>query len=289
MTTQTLKNWDISNLGSTVDIIDGDRGKNYPKQDEFSDSGYCLFLNTKNVPSNSFSFDEKMFVTKEKDFTLRKGKLSRGDFVLTTRGTVGHFAHFSDKIPFENIRINSGMVILRPKKDGKLLSGFFKFYLDSLLFRDQVKSRSSGSAQPQLPIRDLSTFEIEIPDLQSQKQIADILSTYDDLIENNTRRIQILEQMAQAVYTEWFVNFRFPGHEKAKMIDIGGGAIFASVTRADLNNFPVVIPNAKVAGLFEDLVSPFDGLIFNISHNLSVLRRSRDLLLPKLVTGEIRV
>ena len=221
MTTQTLKNWDISNLGDAVDIIDGDRGKNYPKQDEFLDSGYCLFLNTKNVPSNSFSFGEKMFITKEKDSALRKGKLTRGDFVLTTRGTVGNFAYFSDKVPFENIRINSGMVILRPKKDGRVFSGFFKFYLGSPLFRDQVKSRSSGSAQPQLPIRDLSTFEIEIPELGIQKRVADVLSTYDDLIENNTRRIQILEQIAQATYTEWFVNFRFPGHEKVKMIDSG--------------------------------------------------------------------
>ncbi len=221
MPKQTLQKWGSSTLGDAINIIDGDRGKNYPKQDEFFDSEYCLFLNTKNVPANSFSFDEKMFITQEKDSKLRKGKLTRGDFVLTTRGTVGNFAYYSDKIPFKNMRINSGMVILRLDKDGKLSRDYFRFYLDSPLFRGQIKSHSTGSAQPQLPIRDLSVFKIEFPNLITQQQISDVLSVYDDLIENNARRIQILEQTAQAVYTEWFVNFRFPGHEKVKMVNSG--------------------------------------------------------------------
>ena len=61
--------------------------------------------------------------------------------------------------------------------------------------------------------------------LPTQRKIASILSAYDDLIENNTRRIAILEEMAQAIYREWFVNFRFPGHENAKMVDSPLGQI----------------------------------------------------------------
>ena len=94
-------------------IIDGDRGKNYPKQDEFSDTGYCLFLNAKNVTATGFSFENRMFITKEKDDALHNGKLERGDVVLTTRGTLGNLAFYDDSVPFENVRINSGMVILR--------------------------------------------------------------------------------------------------------------------------------------------------------------------------------
>lgn len=97
-------------------IIDGDRGKNYPKQDEFSDTGYCLFLNAKNVTATGFSFENRMFITKEKDDALHNGKLERGDVVLTTRGTLGNLAFYDDSVPFENVRINSGMVILRMKK-----------------------------------------------------------------------------------------------------------------------------------------------------------------------------
>src|SRR3989338_8346963 len=276
--------------------------------------------------------------------------------------------------------------------------------------------------------------EIDIPNLLTQKQIADVLSAYDDLIENNTKRIKILEEIAQAIYKEWFVFFRFPrlrrgfggqaGHEKAKsrserssatgikMVDsktefskipegwgvgklsdlatitmgqspssdfyseigdgspfhqgvtnfgfrfpvtntfstegtrkavagdilfsvrapvgrinvadrnmiigrglaalksasgyqsfllynlkhlfqtedlIGGGAIFASVTKDDLSNFPVIIPDIKMIEKFESIVRSIDQMILSISNELSVLRNSRDSLLPKLVGGEVGV
>ena len=70
------------------EIIDGDRGVNYPKKEDFSPDGYCVFLNTKNVRSDGFNFNEVEFITREKDEALRKGRLRRGDVVLTTRGTI---------------------------------------------------------------------------------------------------------------------------------------------------------------------------------------------------------
>jgi type I restriction enzyme S subunit len=71
----------------------------------------------------------------------------------------------------------------------------------------------------------LSNLELPLPDLTTQRKIAGILSAYDDLIENNLRRIKILEEMAQSLYREWFVHFRFPGHESAKFVDCGPGRI----------------------------------------------------------------
>src|SRR5262249_47216217 len=97
-----------------LQIIDGDRGKNYPQKMDFSNSGYCLFLNTGNVRKGCFEFQKCDFITKEKDTELRTGKLQRGDVVLTTRGTLGNFAHYDNGTPYTNVRINSGMVILRP-------------------------------------------------------------------------------------------------------------------------------------------------------------------------------
>ena len=207
-------------LGDVIDFIDGDRGKNYPSQGEFFSVGDYLFLNTKNVPNTKFSFEERMFITKEKDGVLRKGKLQRGDYVLTTRGTVGNFAYYDQNVPYDNVRINSGMVILR-KKSNDLDEKFFRYYLSSHLFSGQVKSRVPGSAQPQLPIRDMLSMEIILPALNSQAKIASTLSAYDDLIENNEKRIKILEEMAQLLYAEWFVKFKFPGYEGAKMVDSG--------------------------------------------------------------------
>ena len=70
-----------------------------------------------------------------------------------------------------------------------------------------------------------SVLDVPLPPLPTQRKIASILSAYDDLIENNTRRIAILEEMAQAIYREWFVNFRFPGHENVKLVDSPLGQI----------------------------------------------------------------
>jgi type I restriction enzyme S subunit len=72
---------------------------------------------------------------------------------------------------------------------------------------------SQGATQDNLSLEKLLTFEVPTPPLQTQKRIADILSAYDDLIENNLKRIKLLEQAAQNIYKEWFVNLRFPGHE----------------------------------------------------------------------------
>ncbi|MDQ2773251.1 MAG: restriction endonuclease subunit S [Bacteroidota bacterium] len=112
---QDAAEWGLKTFGEVLEIIDGDRGVNYPKANEFSESGYCVFLSAKNVTKTGFAFDEIQFINEKKDASLRKGKLKRLDVVLTTRGSVGHFAFYSNEIPFENMRVNSGMVLLRPK------------------------------------------------------------------------------------------------------------------------------------------------------------------------------
>lgn len=165
-------------------IIDGDRGKNYPKQDEFSDTGYCLFLNAKNVTATGFSFENRMFITKEKDNALHNGKLERGDVVLTTRGTLGNLALYDDSVPFENVRINSSMVILRMNKSVMTEVFFmeqFKLQLQS------IKGKiASGSAQPQLPISTMNKIRILLVPMALQNQFADFVqqvdkSKYDDI------------------------------------------------------------------------------------------------------------
>ena len=230
-TTTIPKGWKMTTLGEVANIVDGDRGVNYPKNEEFYNEGYCLFLNAKNVPNDTFSFEEKMFVDKKKDLKLRKGKLKRGDFVLTTRGTVGNFAFYSNKVPFENIRINSGMVIIRVKEDF-LDIGYLNFYLKSSVFKKQVITLSSGTAQPQLPIRDLSVFQLFLPPLPEQYAIAAVLSSFDDKIELLREQNKTLEAIAQTIFKEWFVNFNFPDADGKpyktsgrKMIDSELGAI----------------------------------------------------------------
>ena len=189
-----------------LEILDGDRGKNYPNRKEFTDHGHCVFLNTGNVTTDGFKFESIDFISEERDHLLRKGKLKREDVVLTTRGTVGNAAYFDDKIPFDHIRINSGMVLLRSSPED-LEPRFLYLFVRSHLFSEQVASLTSGSAQPQLPIRDIKRIEIPLPPLPEQKAIAHILGTLDDKIELNRRMNATLEGMAQALFKSWFVDF----------------------------------------------------------------------------------
>jgi type I restriction enzyme S subunit len=88
-----------------------------------------------------------------------------------------------------------------------------------------VLGKAIGAAVPGINLGILKGLPIVLPPLPTQRKIAAVLSAYDDLIENNTRRIKILEQMAQAIYREWFVTFRFPGHEKVRMVNSPMGKV----------------------------------------------------------------
>ncbi|MCK9635347.1 MAG: restriction endonuclease subunit S [Methylobacter tundripaludum] len=209
--------WHVKEIADAdITIIDGDRGANYPSKDEFANEGYCLFLNTGNIKNDCFDFSSCDFITENKDALLRKGKLRRKDVVLTTRGTVGSVGFFHNNISYEHIRINSGMVVLRCAES---VSPYYSYHLfKSPLLKTQYSLYSSGAAQPQLPIKDLKRIKLPIPPLSVQEKIAAILSAYDELIENNQRRIVLLEKIAEEVYREWFVRLRFPGHDKVKVI-----------------------------------------------------------------------
>lgn len=164
-------------MTEVCEIIDGDRGKNYPCADEFMKEGYCLFLNAKNVTSSGFNFDNCMFISKEKDEALRKGKLTHGDVILTTRGTLGNLAFYTEEIPFEHVRINSGMVILRMKQD--IVNEIYFIEQFKMQLADIKEKIASGSAQPQLPISTMNKIQLIIPDIERQNQFADFVRQID--------------------------------------------------------------------------------------------------------------
>lgn len=193
------KDWEKVNFGNdkVVEIIDGDRGENYPPKSEFKKSGYCVFLNTKNVTQEGFVFDDIDFISKERDEKLRKGKLQKNDVVLTTRGTIGNNALNNDLVPYEHIRINSGMVVLRPKT-AKITPAFLWNVVRSKSVQDQFLKIKSGSAQPQLPIRNLVIIEFPLPPLEVQKQIVAKIEEEQKIIEANKKLIDLFQQKIEA-------------------------------------------------------------------------------------------
>ena len=187
-------------LDNLFDIIDGDRGKNYPKSDELFDEEYCLFLNTKNVTKNGFSFNIKQFITEKKDKLLRKGKLERHDIVLTTRGTVGNVAYYDESINYDHLRINSGMVILRAKKTELNR----QFILHVLKDDNYYKRLISGSAQPQLPITKIKKILLPLPPLSLQNEFADFVAQVDKSQLAIQKSLEELETLKKSLMQEYF-------------------------------------------------------------------------------------
>ncbi|WP_225208859.1 restriction endonuclease subunit S, partial [Streptococcus pneumoniae] len=189
----------FESIDNLFDIIDGDRGKNYPKSDELFSEEYCLFLNTKNVTKNGFSFDTKQFITKTKDKLLRKGKLERYDIVLTTRGTVGNVAYYDELIKYKHLRINSGMVILRPKTPN-----LNQKFIIHVLRNNNYSRVISGSAQPQLPITKLKKILLPLPPLALQNEFADFVVQIDKSQLAIQKSLEELETLKKSLMQEYF-------------------------------------------------------------------------------------
>ena len=200
-------------LGKTkTQFIDGDRSSRYPKREEFVEQG-VLFLNSESIKSGSIDKAAANHITERKYADIKKGRIQRGDILLTTRGNgVGDAAYVN--ITDAGL-INAQMLILRTDEN-EVCSKFLLYYLSSKTLYSYIWNFASGSAQPQIPIRDLKKIPIFLPEIKVQDKIAAILSAYDDLIENNKRRIALLENMAEEIYREWFVRFRFPNYKNAE-------------------------------------------------------------------------
>jgi type I restriction enzyme S subunit len=140
----------------------------------------------------------------------------------------------TDKPSVTNQQLNSII------PNDKVVPDFLYYSLS--LRREEFLSLGAGTGvrTPILNKTAFSELSIELPPLETQRKIASILSVYDDLIENNTRRIKILEEMARMIYREWFVNFNFPGHEKVRMVDSPIGKIPEGWEVRDLLDLSVV-------------------------------------------------
>lgn len=137
--------------------------------------------------------------------------------VVCIGATIGKVC-MTNRPSFTNQQINS-VVVNEDEHDP-----FFVYHLITTL-RDELKSNAGGAATPIINKTAFSEIEVHVPPLATQRRIAGILSAYDELIENNQRRIRILEDMARSLYREWFVHFRYPGHESVPLVDSPLGQI----------------------------------------------------------------
>jgi type I restriction enzyme S subunit len=170
----------------------------------------------KNIVGDKLLEDDIARIGEEDVVRLSQHVLNEGDIVYGRRGDIGRQALITKKesgwlCGTGCLRISLGNSVMTPR--------FLHYYLRQTDVIGWIYNQAIGATMPNLNTGILRSVPIKYPPIETQRKIASILSAYDDLIENNTRRIKILEEMAQAIYREWFVSFRFPGYEQVKMVD----------------------------------------------------------------------
>jgi type I restriction enzyme, S subunit len=190
-----------------------------PMATEYTESG-IPFLRSQNILPFRLELSSIKFISPEFHKKLKKSALHPGDVVVVRTGYPGTACVIPSKLPVSNC---ADLVIFRPSS--QLDPYYLGFIFNSTLGRSHVAGNLVGVAQQHFNVSVAKEMVVNIPPLPIQRKITSILSAYDDLIENNTRRIAILEEMAQSLYREWFVHFRFPGHEKKRLVESELGLI----------------------------------------------------------------
>ena len=157
------------------------------------------------------------FVSEEQATKYKAQHVQGGDLVFTCWGTIGQVGLIPKDGPYPEYIISNKQLKLRPNKE-VADSVYLFFYFACPQMVEHVLGKAIGAAVPGINLGILKQLPVVLPPLPFQHRIASILSTYDELIENSQRRIKILEEMARSLYREWFVHFRFPGHDKVKMV-----------------------------------------------------------------------
>lgn len=203
--------WQETLLGDLCSLITD--GKHGDCKDE-EGSGY-YFISCKDVKDGYIHYDNARQIVRT-DFaeTHRRTNLTPGDVVLTNSGTIGRIAIATDDDRTERTTFQKSVAILKPIRE-QITPHFLYYSLEAN--RTKLVNAAGGAAQKNLLIGELRRFPMRVPPLAQQFSITSRLSAYDDLIENNRRRIELLEQAARLLYKEWFVHLRFPGHEHAKI------------------------------------------------------------------------
>lgn len=196
-----------------LNITDGKHGDCENEEN----SGY-YFISCKDIFDGQINYKNARQITKA-DFeeTHKRTMLEVDDILLTNSGTIGRMAFVTDREATTKTTFQKSVAIIKPDKQ-KVLPRYLYYQLQNCV--PQFINSSNGSAQKNLLLSTMRTFQIEIEEnREKQEKIANTLSAYDDLIENHQKQIKLLEEAAQQLYKEWFVDLRFPEHENTKIVD----------------------------------------------------------------------
>lgn len=187
---------------------------------DFEDDGEVNFIRAEGI-SKDGRIDNSTFlkITKECNHKLKRSIINENDILFSIAGmALGK----SGLVKKEHLPANTNQAVAIIRPNEIVLPKFLLYYIVNPSFYTLVNSISGQAAQPNINLKQVGSLPILLPPLETQRKIAKILSNYDDLIENNLKRIKLLEEMAQQTYEEWFVRMRFPGYETTKINETTG-------------------------------------------------------------------
>lgn len=194
------------------------------------EQGAAVFLGIPNLMSDgSINLSSARWVSENDVAKWNRRVTPRArDIVFTYEATLNRYAIIPENL---DCCLGRRTALIRPN-EAQIDHRFLFYYFFSPQWRSQIESNVlSGATVDRIPLTKFPEFQILVPDIGIQRQIADVLSSYDDLIETNRRRIALLEESARLLYREWFVNLRFPGYELVKWQDgLPEGWLAASLT-----------------------------------------------------------
>jgi type I restriction enzyme S subunit len=228
------------------------------------------------------------YITEEAQKKIERYTISSEDVYLSIAGTIGAVGIVPEKLSGANLTENAAKIVVDKKRADKY---FLKYFLQSQIGQSKIKAQTGGASQPKLALFRIENIELLLPDLVSQRDIAKKLVSIDALIDHNTRRIKILQKLAQQIYEEWFVHFKFPSHEKVKMVDSELGEIpegWNIVKAGEIIDFDPktsVNKNSKNKYLSMGSISEFSMIISNIKMrkgNSGSKFQNKDTLLARI-------
>ena len=208
-------------LGDVCDFINGGAWSDK----EYVESGLPV-LKVTNCKNSGFVLDTISYLSMESAEKYAKNKLNVGDVIIATVGShpnlkesaAGRASIVDSSV--KGFYLNQNAVCLRTKDASILSQGYLGYLSKTHSFQHYIQMRGRGAAnQMRIAISSIKEYSFDLPCLALQCKIADILSAYDNLIENNQKQIKLLEEAAQRLYKQWFIDLKFPGHETTKIID----------------------------------------------------------------------
>ena len=231
---------DLVRDGAILAIQDGNHGEKHPTAADYVERDGVPFVMARDFPNGNLDLRNVTLLNQEVADNLRVGFAKPGDVLLTHKGTVGATGIVPDG--FEYVMLTPQVTYYRTDPR-RLLNTYLRCAFRAPDFQHQLTSLSAQSTRPFVSISAQRSLTVPVPPVPVQRRIAGILSAYDDLIENCERRIHVLDEMARALYREWFVLFRYPGHEKTPLVESPLGKI----------------PKGWATGSFTDFVDVLSG------------------------------